>query len=157
MSRALRRQAERDQRRGITHTPKVLPLPPLFDEFTVFDFPQIMLDKLINGEIEAVQGVPVFYDNHGVLTEICPALEGWIFTWHHINEKLNGHLNLSPLERINNKMRLASPITPNELMQARLCLDNMRKFFRAADRKAICEISKTAQIAILMEGVSHAN
>ena len=155
MSRTLRRLAERNQRRGINHAPKVLPLPPLFDEFTVFDFPQIMLDKLTNGEIEAVQGVPVFYDNHGVLTEICPALEGWIFTWHRINEKLNGNLNLKPLERINNKMRLASPITPDEVILARLCLDNMRKFFRTADRKAICEISKTAQIAILIQGAGH--
>jgi len=60
MNRAQRRQAERNDRRGIVYTPKVLPVPAIFDEFNVFDFPQMMLQKLENGEIEAVQGTPVF-------------------------------------------------------------------------------------------------
>lgn len=151
MNRTERRQAERNQRRGKIYTERIVPLPSLFDEFTVFDMPQTMLDKLLNGEIEAVQGVPVFYDNEGKLNEICPALQGWIFTWQHINEKLNAGINLAPLQRINNKLNAASPITMNEVIAARVSLDTMRKFFRSADRKAITDITKTAQIALLME------
>ncbi len=83
-----------------------------------------------------------------------PALEGWLFTWRRINEKLNGNLDLSALERINNKMRVAMLMTPTEVVKAKVCLDRLRMFFRTADRKAICEIAKTAQIAILMEAHS---
>ncbi len=46
MNRAQRRQAERNDRRGIVYTPKVLPVPAIFDEFNVFDFPQMMLQNL---------------------------------------------------------------------------------------------------------------
>lgn len=151
MNRTQKRQQARDLKRGITRTDRIVPLPALLDEFTVFDMPQTMLEKLTNGEIEAVQGVPVFYDNEGVLTEICPALQGWIHTWERINEKLNGRLNLAPLQRINNKMHTSTLITMGEVIAARHTLDSMRKFFRSANRQAICEISKTAQIAILME------
>lgn len=151
MNRTQRRQAERDARRGKVYHERVVPLPALLDEFTVFDMPQTMLDKLINGEIESVHGVPVFYDNEGGLNEICPALQGWIYTWQRINEKLNANIDLAPLQCINNKLNADSIITMNEVMAARQSLDGMRKFFRSTDRKAVCEITKTAQIAMLLE------
>lgn len=148
-------QPNRAQRRAMANgktqaPPKVIALPKLLDEFAIFDFPQILLEKLTNGEIEAVQGVPVFYDDHGVLTQICPALSGWLLTWQRINHKLNANMNLMPLQRIHNKLNACMPISMGEVSAAKQTLTSMRLVFRNSDRQIIKEVAKTAQIAILM-------
>ena len=115
MNRAKRRAMARNKRPAAD---RFVPLPSLLDEFTVFDMPQTILDKICNGEIEAHQGVPVFRDNTGELCEVCPALAGWIFTWQRINDQLGSGLDLNPLKRLHNKLHADMPLTPSRVWDA---------------------------------------
>lgn len=151
MNRAQRRQAERNERRNITHSERVVPLPSLLDEFTVFDMPQSILNQISNGSIDAIQGIPVFRDNEGVWTEITPALEGWILTWEMINEQLGLNINLLPLTIIRKRLHSNTPITRENIAAAQTCMVDCRKAFRSSKRKQITSIAKTAQTKILIE------
>lgn len=151
MNRAQRRQAERNERRGKVYSERVVPLPSLLDEFTVFDMPQTILDQISHGSVDSVQGVPVFRDNAGTWNEITPALSGWIFTWAKLNRDLKLELNLNPLRTICVRLENNVPITKENIRAALQCLAECRAAFRRSDRKRIVDIAKTAQIAILME------
>jgi len=151
MNRAQRRQAERNERRNITHGDRIVPLPALLDEFTVFDMPQSILDQISNGAIDAMQGVPVFRDNEGVWTEIIPALEGWILTWEMINEQLGLNINLLPLTIIKKRLHSNTPITRKNITAAQTCMIDCRKAFRSSKRQQIVSIAKKTQTKILIE------
>lgn len=151
MNRAIRRQAAKNERRGITRTERVVQLPALLDEFTVFDMPQCILNQLANGAIDSIQGVPVFKDNAGVWCEVSPALEGWLFTWKKINTDLQLQLDLTALITLHKRLYHAMPITRELVGNALLCLDACRQAFRASNRQEIVRIAKTAQIAIYLE------
>jgi len=148
MNRAQRRAMMRNKQRLAE---RFVPLPALLDEFTIFDMPQTILDKLRNGEIEAYQGRPVFRDNTGAICEICPALSGWIYTWQRINDELGLNINLDPLGRLHNKLQADMPLQLADIEAAETTLTTMRQVFRASDRRQIASIAKTAQIAILIE------
>lgn len=145
MNRAMRRALAKGKR---PEQEKLIPLPSLLEEFTIFDIPQTILSKLRNGEIEAQQGIPVFFDNTGELNEVCPAMAGWIYTWKKLNEKLNLNLWLEPLEKVNNKLHAAIMLTEKDVAQAQAALDSCRAAFRRTDRQAIQRISQDAQIAL---------
>jgi hypothetical protein len=151
MNRSLKRQLERDFRRGITRTDRVVPLPSLIDEFTVFDIPQRIFDQLSNGAIDAVESVPVFRDNTGVLTEVVPALTGWIFTWQKINDDLALNLNLGDLALVCTALEKNTLITQQNIVDAKLALDACRQTFRICDRKEVMSIAKTAQLQIMLD------
>ncbi len=152
----MNQQPNRAQRRAmkrIKHMPaeRVVPLPALLDEFTVFDMPQTILDQISNGQIDAAQGVPVFRDNAGVWTEIVPALEGWILTWQMINEKLQLALDLQPLSILSKRLHNNVPLTRENISAAQQSLLQCRQAFRRSNRQQIISIAKTAQISILIE------
>jgi hypothetical protein len=151
MSRALRRQLERDQRRGINRQDRVVSLPSLLDEFTVFDIPQRIFDQISSGQVDAVNGIPVFRDNTGELCEVVPALQGWIDTWKDISEKLNLSLDLDQMQVICSRLHYSMPITEEQISAARVALRECRIAFRTTDRKQITAIAKTSQIKMLME------
>jgi len=151
MNRAQRRLAEKQERRGTAYVPKVVPLPFLFDEFTVFDFIDTFLLKLRNGSVDSAQGVPVFRDNEGELTQLCPALLGWIETWEFIHEKIGVDISMLPLQRIHNKLTYVMPISQSEIFAAIVTNEACKKAFRGQNRKLITEAAKLAQFKILME------
>jgi hypothetical protein len=132
MNRAMRRALKHGKQ---PRTDKLVPLPKMLDEFTIFNIPERILTKLRNGEIEAQQGRPVFIDNTGALQEVCPALEGWIFTWQKINDKLGLNLGMAPLRKLHNKLQAC-----------------IRAIYRITDRQEIASIAREAQIAIYLEG-----
>jgi hypothetical protein len=148
MNRAERRALARGKHQ---QPERIVPLPKILDEFTVFDMAQTIIDKISHGEIEAYQGRPVFRDNTGALCEVCPALAGWIETWHSINDRLGTNINLTPLEKLLKRLHNSVPITEAEIHAAADTLHSMRLVFRASDRKVISSIAKTAQIKILLE------
>lgn len=147
MNRAMRRALKhgRQEKPG-----KVVQLPSLLDEFTIFDIPERILHKLQNGEIEALQGRPVFYDNAGDLQEVCPALEGWIFTWQRISDKMDLNLNIAPLGKLHNKLQACMLLTPRDVMEAQAALASIRNIYRIIDRDKLRSIAKEAQIAIMI-------
>lgn len=147
MNRAMRRAAAKAKPMPPT---KVVPLPALLDEFTVFDHIDTMLQKIGNGYIESVQGVPVFRDNEGKLNQVCPALQGWIETWQMINEKLNLVIPVQHLQSICNKLHYAMPITERDLKLATATNAYCKAVFRQR-RKEITEVAKLAQFKILLE------
>ncbi|HSH72371.1 MAG TPA: hypothetical protein VK974_04860 [Methylophilaceae bacterium] len=149
MNRQLRRHANRDERRGIDRTKRIVPLPALLDEFTIFDIPQTILDRIRAGYIEAANNLPIFRDNEGAWNAVCPALSGWIFTWQRISNELKLGLILEPLRRINRKLDLGMPISEAHVQAAQEALDKTRQAFRGNDRKEITSIAKTAQIILL--------
>lgn len=155
MNRKQRRQAERDTQRGIDRSEKIVSLPPAIDEFTIFDIPQTILDRCQAGEIEAAAGVPIFRDNTGSWNEVCPALDGWIFTWQRISDVMQLQLDLDPLRRLHKKLDRSMPITESDVQAAQTALYATRLAFRRNDRKRIASLAKDAQIAILMEGWNH--
>lgn len=150
MNRQLRRQLERNQRRGKVHQDRVVPLPALLDEFTVFDMPQSILDQISHGAVDSIQGIPVFRDNAGVWTEISPSLSGWIFTWEKLNNELMLQLDLSALKTVCMRLQNNVPITQKNIKNALACLDSCRKAFRKSDRQKIVSVAKTAQLQILL-------
>lgn len=149
MSRALRRQMERDQRRGIDRSERIVGLPPMLDEFTIFDIPQTILDRISAGEIEAANGRPVFRDNTGAWCEVCAALDGWIFTWQRISNGLAMQLDLSALSKLNNKLRYDMRISELEVRAGHAALNKIRQAFRSSDRSRIASLARDAQIVIL--------
>ncbi len=151
MNRAQRRQAERNMRRGIEYNERIVPLPALLDEFTVFDMVQSIMDQISNGAIDAMQGVPVFRDNSGVWQEVIPPFEGWVFTWEKINTDLNIGIDLLPLKIISKRLNSSTPITRENITKAMECLNHCRQAFRSANRADIVRISRTAQLQILLE------
>ena len=151
MNRAQRRQAERNERRGKIYTERIVPLPALLDEFTVFDMPQSILDQLSNGSVDAVNNKPIFRDNTGQLCEVVPAMEGWIFTWQKIQQKMAEKLDIEPLQIVCNRLKYDMKLTMRHINHAQDALDNCREFFRTNNRAQIASIAKTAQIQILIE------
>lgn len=156
LNRKQRRQLQRDQRRGIDRGEKVVSLPPLLDEFTIFDIPQTILDRIAAGEIEAANGVPIFRDNTGAWNEVCPALDGWIFTWQRISDAMQLGLNLKPLQRIHAKLDRDMPISQADICDALCTLRNTRLAFRSNNRSMIAKLARDAQIAILAAEKSRA-
>lgn len=153
MNRELRRKLERDERRGKIHKERVVPLPAAFDEFTVFDMPQSILDQISNGSIDAIQGVPVFRDNTGVWTELMPALEGWIYQSRLINRCLQTKAGITqylfwPTAIINKPEKAQLVINRPKMMAARreiankkpidsqpIKVDSMKKTAKKSDAK----------------------
>jgi hypothetical protein len=155
MNMPLNRAERRALAKGKRQQPeRIVPLPKILDEFTVFDMAQTIIDKISHGEIEAYQGRPVFRDNTGTLCEVCPALAGWIDTWHSINDRLGTNINLTPLEKLLKRLHNSVPITEAEIHAAADTLNSMRLVFRASDRKVISSIARTAQIKILLEEIA---
>jgi len=127
-----------------------VPLPALLDEFTVFDMPQSIIDQLKNGAIDCADDVPVFRDNTGQWCEVLPALNGWIFTWKKINTELNLNLSFRHFETLSTRLENDVPL---DNLHIRCCIAELnacRVAFRAADRKQIVSIAKTAQLQILL-------
>ena len=151
MNRAQKRQAARDLKRGIMRHERVVPLPALLDEFTVFDMPQQIIDQLSNGAIDAANNTPIFRDNSGVICELVPAFEGWIFTWKKIIEKHDSELDIEPLEIVCNRLKYDMKLSPLHIELAQDVLDRCREFFRNGNRSEIASIAKTAQLQILLE------
>jgi hypothetical protein len=147
MNRAMRRALKHGKRQ---QPEKVVPLPALLDEFTIFDIPERILQKLQNGEIEALQGRPVFIDNTGELQEVCPALEGWIFTWQRISDQMGLNLNIAPLGKLHNKLQACMLLTPRDVMEGQAALASIRNVYRMIDREQLRSIAKDSQIMILM-------
>lgn len=147
MNRAMRRAAAKAKP---MQAPKVVPLPALLDEFTVFDHIDTLLLKIGNGHIETVQGVPVFRDNEGKLTQVCPALQGWIETWQMINEKLGLVIPIQHFQLICNKLHYDTIITERDLKLATATNAYCKAVFRQR-RKEITEVAKLAQFKILLE------
>lgn len=150
MNRQQRRQLARDESRGINRAERVVSLPALIDEFTVFDIPQRIFDQISNGSIDAVQGVPVFVDNEGILSEVVPALSGWVFTWQKISDDHHMGLSLVAMEAVYKRLQVNTPLTNLIVAQAKVELNACRAAFRTADRKALMATAKTAQLQILM-------
>lgn len=148
MNRAQRR-AEKFRK---TQHEVVVSLPPMIDEWTIFDCPDRIMQKLKNGEIESYQGRPIFVDNEGEWSDVCAALSGWIFTWQKIVDKLESSASLQGLQIIHNKLHVMMPITIQDLANAEACLNSLRQLFRKSDRQVIKEVAKTAQIAIYLDG-----
>lgn len=148
MNRAMRRAAAKAKPMP---PPKVVSLPALLDEFTVFDHIDTMLMKIGNGYIESVQGVPVFRTNEGKLMQVCPALQGWIETWQMINEKLSLVIPVQHLQKVCNKLHYSTVITERDLNLAKATNAMCKAVFRQ-HRKEITEIAKLAQFKILLGG-----
>jgi hypothetical protein len=150
MNRNQRRQAQRDSNRGISRQERIVPLPALLDEFTVFDMPQSIIDQLVNGAIDTADDVPVFRDNSGQWCEVLPALEGWLYTWRKINAELNLSLSFYYLTLMANRLAKGEMLHQRHIEHGAKELFDCRIAFRSADRKSIVSIAKTAQFQILL-------
>ncbi|MDP3322675.1 MAG: hypothetical protein Q8S71_03910 [Hydrogenophaga sp.] len=151
MNRAQRRQAERNNKRGIVQTERVIPLPALLDEFAVFDLPQCIFDQLKNGQIDAANDVPVFRDNTGELCEVVPALDGWIFTWEKIAQALGiKMLAFTSMRIVLSKLNSGAMLSVINIAAAHCELAQCRAVFRKADRAKLMSVAKTAQIQLIL-------
>lgn len=140
----------RAQRRTMKHKrpqhEKVVPLTFLFQEFSIFDMPQMVIDQICAGSINSIDDIPVFRDNTGEWMEICPALAGWIATWREINpaEPLNA------LHQINLHLHSNTSIPPELTETARQELNACREYYRSADASKIRETAQKCQIRLML-------
>lgn len=126
---------------------KVIRLPKLLDEFTIFDTVDRILDAIERDYLEYRDNIPVILGPSGSVVEIIPVMEGWIYTWKKINPKLD----LNPWVVILSKLTSSQDITIHELERAKTAQDACKIYFRGADREKLQSIAKTAQIAIFMK------
>ena len=151
MNRAQKRKSERDTRRGIDRSDRVVSLPPIIDEFTVFDIPQRIFDQISNGSVDAINDIPVFRDNTGELCEVIPALDGWIHTWTKITIDLHLGLGFTSMSILVGRLRNNRELSVIDIAAAKCELNACRKAFRTCNRAEIMSIAKTAQIQIMLE------
>ena len=148
MNRAMRRLAGRQKPIG---PGQIMPLPSLLDEWTVFNGVTTMLHKLASGEIEAINGKPVFRGEKGEWCEVCPALSGWISCWERFDRVLDLQLVQDPLAKLHNKLHYGTPLTHADIEAAQEVVSQQRKLFRKLDRSRLAELAKTEQIALYLE------
>ena len=151
MNRQLRRIASRQK---YIAPPRVVPIPSLFDEWAVFDGITGIIQKLERGEIEAVNGVPVFQDEKGQWCEVCPALSGWISVWERYDRSFSLDLVQDPLAKLHNKLLYSMPLTIGDVADAKGVLEQQRKIFRKLDRNKLASLAITEQISLLLESAA---
>lgn len=95
----------------------------------VFDPIERVIARLeIDGTIDAYRGRAVFKeDGSGGWYEMAPAIEG-VAEFHRLAAQRHGwEINLTPLDRMANKLKLDSPITPRDIDDAKSCIDTLKR------------------------------
>lgn len=109
-----------------------------------------LLNELRDGEVTAVQGVPMV--EHGEeLIEAAPAIHGWVACWDRIEERRRLHLSLPALTRIAKRLDTGSPVPPDLVAQARSTLDACFKAYKRLPLSIIRDCAQTEEIAIKFE------
>lgn len=147
MNRAMRRAAERSKP---TEYKRVL-LPPILDEFTVFNDIERVLEKIEHGEIEHSGGKPVMMAADGHWYEIVPALNGWVSAWKRFDQQFQLSHDVGPLVRLCNCLNYGTPIQPSMVKAAKEVMNEQRRLFRLIPRDQLASAARTEQIRLFLE------
>jgi hypothetical protein len=144
------------RRRGnhlrLKRTTLARPLPHEVD--LVFRPLDLMFAQLRAGEIDAVQGRPVFRSFEGELCEVCPALEGWIESWRLIDQRFGLDIGVKPLETLRRKLYYSIPLETAEVdaAWATVCAERVA-YAQKLDVHKVKSIVRTAEIKLEMESI----
>lgn len=103
--------------------------PSLNDCYQVFAPVDDVFACLEAGEIDSVQGMPVFRDRNGDLCEVAPAVEGWAAMWDRLCNGEGIVFNSKPLIKLAAKLRYDSPLTDDEVAEAKAVIELTRTLY----------------------------
>lgn len=133
------------------YRPRASIYPDLHDVGLIFRPIHTMFDQLRAGEIDAVQGRPVFTDWQGEICGVVPALEGWISCWQRIIDGERLAIKLDGLRKIAKRLDLGVIMTEEDVEAGwREVLACQRATMRIP-RKTMGSYVRVEQIAIEVE------
>lgn len=138
---------------------RVIPLPKLLDEFTVFDPLERLMIALEHNTLSADDNnkFTMTFIN-GTPSQVAEVLAGWNFTWEKIIRDLSLTCDISALKTIVTKLHALETdetstqyLTIDDISLARSALSRLKIIFRSTARDKLQSIAKTAQIAIFLQ------
>ena len=122
--------------------------PSLNDCYQVFAPVDDVFASLEAGEIDSVQGVPVFRDRNGDLCEIAPAIEGWASMWDRLTQGKGIVFCSKPLTKLAAKLRYDSPLTEEEVAEAKAVIEMTRTMYMRLPISVTREYARAEEIYI---------
>lgn len=122
--------------------------PNMNDCYQVFARVDDVFSCLEAGEVDSVQGVPVFQDRNGDLCEIAPAIEGWASMWDRLCKGEGIVFNSKPLTKLAAKLRYNSPLTELEVAEAKAVVEMTRTMYMKLPISVTREYARTEEIYI---------
>lgn len=127
--------------------------PSLNDCYQVFAPVDDVFASLEAGEIDSVQGVPVFKDRNGDLCEVSQAVEGWVGLWDRLTKGEGIVFDSKPLAKLAAKLRYDSPLTELEVAEAKSVVEMTRTMYMKLPISVTREYARTEEIKIKMENL----
>lgn len=103
--------------------------PSLGDCYQVFSPIDEVFACLEQGEVNSINGVPVFKDRNGDWCEITPAVEGWISLWERLCRGEGYEFDAKALTKLVAKLRYDSPMTEQEVAEAKAVIEVTRSLY----------------------------
>lgn len=122
--------------------------PNLNDCYQVFAPVDDVFACLEAGEIDSVQGMPVFKDRNGDLCEVAPAVEGWAAMWDRLCKGEGIVFNSKPLTKLAAKLRYDSPLTEEEVAEAKAVIEMTRTMYMRLPISVTREYARAEEIYI---------
>lgn len=126
-------------------------VPTFIEAFQMFDPIYRVMEQLEFGEVECVQGRPVFEAHDGDLYEISSAMIGWCDCWQRICDAQGLMFESAPLRKLAKRLECGVPLTIDEVSAARKVIDFTRQVFAKTPVEVLRHNSVTEQIAIEFE------
>lgn len=126
--------------------------PRHLTKWRTFDGIDRILTSIENGELLAVDGIPVFMGVNGESCQVTPSLEGWIMMWKHATLKLNLPIDThTPFELIRRALDANKLISKDLVTVARHAYKLQRDYYDQHPYEAWQSIAKDVRIQIYMQ------
>lgn len=127
--------------------------PNMNDCYQVFAPVDDVFASLEAGEIDSVQGMPVFKDRNGDLCEVAPAIEGWASLWDRLTTGEGIVFDSKPLTKLAAKLRYDSPLTESEVAEARAVIEQTRTLYMQLPISLTQDYAKIEETQIKMSNL----
>lgn len=126
-------------------------LPGMTDMFRLFDPIYSVLEQMEFGEIETINGAPVFLDYEGHWSEVSQAMIGWADCWQRICDDQKIAFDPTPLRKMAKKLDYGVPLELDDIGAARSVIDLTKRVFMLTPADVLRSHAVTEQIAIEFE------
>jgi hypothetical protein len=123
-------------------------LPNVVDMLRLFDPIYAVFEQLETGEIESINGKPVFLDFEGIYSEISEAMYGWCDCWKRICNDQGIAFDSEPLRKMAAKLQYGTPLELDDVYQGRSVIDFTKRIFMRTPAHILREHAVTEQISI---------
>lgn len=127
---------------------RIRSLPTFADQMKAFANIDAILARLEEGWIHAERGEPVFFDRpSGKWCDIPSNLAGWIEFWERLSKHYGLGIDMLPLAKLANKLRVGVLITPEEVQTCIEIVKACKRAYRKMDVSDVHSIVRTQLIA----------